>query len=218
MDTLYISVLLYIAGLLIYFISSCELTYFLGGTMVSQLIVSLMYAYSRCPNTLGMAMWYSVVPWLALLGPVILVVQAYPSLATVFSDVIGYAVVSSRANTLLSDVLQTPDSIAALVQNKGDPKLSVALAKVLANQAVIINMFTPHTFESMWDMLQPIMKTDLNISDKKQQLLALVQTKHQVGVLTWYLYTGILAISVVYYYVGSLECDGNSDSDNGDQQ
>jgi len=40
----------------------------------------------------------------------------------------------------------------------------------------------------------------------KQQLLDLVITKDNVGEAFWYVYTGILVSSIVYYYLASRKC------------
>ena len=63
----------------------------------------------------------------------------------------------------------------------------------------------------MWGNLVPLMKqevlSDQNIlTDKKKHLFDLVLLKDNVGEAFWYIYSGMLVSSIVYYYLSVKPC------------
>ena len=195
----------------------------MGGAFLANLLIQLIIGFSyvsgKCSGALGQnilkTIWFIVMPWVALLIPVAVVIRLYPELVQIFANVIGYAVVSGRADTLLVQTLKTPEalqtnSVSGQTNSVSGQtnSVSVALLKVLSNQSVIINLMTPTTFDKVWAMLKPLMRDESEWpKDAERTLRALVATKQHVGEAMWYFYTAVLTTTIVYYYLGSTSCD-----------
>jgi hypothetical protein len=86
------------------------------------------------------------------------------------------------------------------------------IMKMVGNKSVLINELNPENFMTIWDTLKPLMvgnyKDDNNDDTKKikQELLNLVILKDNIGEGFWYIYTGILISSIVYYNLSSNGC------------
>ena len=97
---------------------------------------------------------------------------------------------------------------------------SDALVKLFGDKSILINQMVPENFQEYWSVLQPLIKpqyrdgTDGNKNgdddtkepSKKQQLLELIVTRDNVGEGMWYIYTAVLLITIVQYYITSRGC------------
>ena len=81
------------------------------------------------------------------------------------------------------------------------------IMKMVGNKSVLINELNPDNFMKLWDILKPLMVGNYyNDVIVKQELLDLVVLKENIGEGLWYLYTGILISSIVYYNLSSTGC------------
>jgi hypothetical protein len=82
---------------------------------------------------------------------------------------------------------------------------SVLLKEIKGDSALLFNSMTINNFETIWE--------DLNItkggecSENKQELLNYVIIKNKIGEICWYIWTSIVAISVVSYYISTIDCE-----------
>jgi hypothetical protein len=184
-----------------YLINKC------GGNSTTNIVTSVLVTF---------------VPWILIFGIMIAVLIVYPGLKSAFSDVVGYFVVASSANSILSSILldtkidQAIDqAIDANSEQKGVMKQTAeAILKLCGNKSILINKMNPDNFLSIWDILKPLMKNNgniPNINEKQEELLRLVVLKENIGEATWYVYTAVLLISIVSYYLATTTCNKTVD-------
>ena len=189
--------------------------------LVSQLGLNISYLATKCGGSMSknvvVALIYTFIPWLLMFGVLIGVLFIFPGFKSVFSDVIGYYVVYSSANDIFSKILiDTSINDAMKITDETTKKeiqsAAELIMKMVGNKSVLINELNPDNFMKIWDTLKPLMvgdyKNDSNDITKKvkQELLDLVVLKDNIGEGLWYLYTGILVSSIVYYNLSSNGC------------
>jgi hypothetical protein len=192
---------------------------FLAVTLFIQLVLNAAYVSSKCGSgaalgrNIGLAMLYTIVPWLLIFGIVMLVLSMYPGFKKAFSDVVGYYAVAGSANTLFSQLLVSSDIKTAIDTAGNDAtakrnmtKAAEAIMKICGNRSVLLNQMTTENFEHVWSRLQPLMTADGNTPGNKQALLDLVAKRENIGEAMWYVYTAILISSVVYYNLAATGC------------
>ena len=189
--------------------------------LVTQLGLNINYLATKCGGSMSknavVALIYTFVPWLLIFGVLITVLLAFPGFKSVFSDVIGYYVVYSSANEIFSKIL-IDTSIADAMKNSNEinknqmQQAAELIMKMVGNKSILINELNPNNFMTLWNTLKPLMvedyKNDSNEITKqiKQELLNLVVLKDNIGEGLWYIYTGILISSIVYYNLSSNGC------------
>ncbi len=187
-------------------------------------------------DNLGPAVTYTLGPWLLLFGILVLSLNVFPGFKSAFSDVIGYMRVAGGTKTLLDDLLinvQPNDAtgmdakisekdaqVARPVSDKsdGDPTtqaVSDMIVKIYGDSSLLINQIVPSNFNKYWNILQPLMKPkyrgDDNAlgNDLKGKFFKLVYTRDKIGECMWYIYTGILVISIVQLNIATGGCVSN---------
>jgi len=192
------------------------LALYLGLILVTQLGLNISYLATKCGGSMSkntlVALIYTFIPWLLIFGVLIAVLLIFPGFKSVFSDVIGYYVVYSSANEIFSKILMD-NSISEAMKNSSETSQAEMqsaaglIMKMVGNKSVLINELNPENFMTIWDTLKPLMvgnyKDDNNT---KQELLNLVILKDNIGEGFWYIYTGILISSIVYYNLSSNGC------------
>ena len=200
--------------------------YFIGVVLL-QFFINTASVISTCggstTSNIGAAALLTFVPWFFIFGMVIVALIVFPGFKSAFSDVIGYFWVANKANAILSDLLvdnsvssalnseETPSQTPAARQSLED--VASVIVKITGNISIIINQIVPENFESYWKILTPLMKTKYQqdptsseILQKKQELLDVVVARDNVGEAFWYIYTGILLISIVQFNIVSRGC------------
>jgi hypothetical protein len=183
-------------------------------TIVSQFILNIIYLMDKCGGdigkNIGSAALNTFVPWSLMFAVILAVINAFPGFKAVFSDVVGYYIISYQANDLMSSILVDTNMKNAI--DKSSNKESVeqaaeAILKICGNKALLINQIYPSNFEKIWSVLTPLMKPDINNNAEiKAQLLEMVVTRENVGEAMWYVYTAILVSSIVYYNLATTGC------------
>ena len=201
-----------------------KLGLFVVVTVVTQLICNVYARKQQCggnlSENLGVVIVYTIIPWLLLFGVVILLLLSFPSLKSVFSNVIGYFYISSSANKLFTDLLTNRDISGDLDQMPLDKKQSYERASdlimsICGNPGILINQIVPETFNDYWNVLTPLMKTQYqsNTSPEalkiKQEMYDLVVSRDITGEAMWFLYTGILVISLVQLKISTKRCSSS---------
>ena len=189
--------------------------------LVSQFALNIMYLINKCGGStisnVTTSLLVTFAPWILIFGVMIVVLIMYPGLKTAFSDVIGYYIVASGANTVLTNILidtKIDDAINQVndsVSQKGTMKKAAdAILKLCGNKSILINKMNPENFLSVWNVLKPLMKPLNEIDNLEQQqkeLLRLVVLKDNIGEATWYIYTAVLLTSIVSYYLATTKCN-----------
>jgi len=184
--------------------------------LVTQLGLNISYLATKCGGSMSkntfVAIMYTFIPWLLMFGVMIAVLTIFPGFKSVFSDVIGYYIVYSSANDIFSKILMDT-SINEAMKNTDDSnkqqmqQAAELIMKMVGNKSVLINQLNPYNFMNIWDTLKPLMVEGYhNNNDIKQELLDLVVLKDNIGEGFWYLYTGILVSSIVYFNLSSNGC------------
>lgn len=196
-----------------------RLVYYIIAVIVSQLILNISYITSKCggaiDKNIGSAFIFTFIPWVLIFGVMLAVLIVFPGFKGAFSDVLGYYVVAGRANDIFSSILIGTD-ISDEINKTTDVNIknklthaAEAIMKICGNKSILINQMTPDNFISVWNTLTPLIKQGLDtnvLEQNKQDLLNLVVTKDNVGEFCWYIYTGILISSIVYYNLATRGC------------
>lgn len=180
--------------------------------MISQFIISAVYIVNNCGgnNTSNYAAAFIItfMPWIFIFGIVILVLIMFPGFKSAFSDVIGYFAVANSANKILNEIL-FDEKLEGLVK-EADPNIqesSRELMKLYSNKAILINQIVPDNFLSIWDKIKPLMKPGAaDNPDLKTKFLNIVALRENIGEAMWYIYTGLVVISIVSYKLSSRDC------------
>jgi len=234
MDSALLSILVFLVITLLYFVFSpgggeegdggggsrtMLLLYFLI-VCVSQFFIQSMYLVSKCGGNIGTnflsAFLLTLIPWGLLFGAVLAMLQIYPNLKSLFANVVGYFVISSRARSTLTELLTASSEIETSIQQTTDPTQraqlrtsSEALYHLFGNPSLFINAMTPQNFEKMWVVLQPMMRTDLTpekTATLQTELRKQVILKDRIGEIMWYIYTGIFLSSLVSFKITQVGC------------
>jgi hypothetical protein len=204
-------------GLNLYYSSTYStLAIYIGLILITQLGLNISYLASKCGGSMSkntlVALIYTFIPWLLIFGALITVLLIFPGFKSVFSDVIGYYVVYSSANEIFSKILMNTSINDAMKSSdessRGEMQSAAELImKMVGNKSVLINELNPDNFMNLWDTLKPLMVgTYYENATVKQELLDLVVLKDNIGEGLWYIYTGILISSIVYYNLSSNGC------------
>jgi hypothetical protein len=194
--------------------------YFLA-VLLTQFGLNIWVVNSRCGgDNIGTAAMYTFAPWTLIFGVMMLVLMLYPSFKTAFSDVVGYFVVSSSANSLLNQILINKPIQNAIDQGTNDGSLpdkkatenaADLIIKIMGNTSVLINQLTPTNFGEYWTLLTPLMKPGLK-PELKEELFSLVQYRDKIGEFMWYLYTGVLLTSIVQMKIVTNGCNSSPEA------
>ncbi len=244
MDYSFLSLLLFIVTTILYFVflkpgltvadltkpngfsdyysaSNSKLMVYIAIVVGSQLFLNFFYLLSKCGGSpgqnIGAAIGYTFVPYLFIFGVLVAVLVLFPGFKSAFSNVVGYFVISSSANKLLSELLVNSDvtkADASLNQETQDKLEQSAelIMKICGNKSLLINQINPENFMSVWnDMLMPLFKKSVvadaaGLKAKQEELLHLVTLKDNVGEACWYVYAGILVSSIVAYNLATRGC------------
>jgi hypothetical protein len=197
-----------------------KLAIFLLIVICTQLTLNITYLIDKCQGSAGKnagaAILYTLIPWLLIFGVMMALIMGFPALKNVFSDVIGYFVISGKASDILTEVLIKTD-INDAIETEQDPikkkeltSAAEALMKICGNNSILINQMYPDNFINIWDKLKPLMRdgvyNDTNPDNLKQQLLDVVVQRENIGEALWYIYTAMLVSSIVYYNLDTRGC------------
>ena len=192
--------------------------------IISQISLNVMSMYFKCGgdfiDSLTNATSLTILPWSLIFGVVIITIMIFPGFKSAFSDVIGYFYISSKANEVLNTLLIDKNIRMDNLQPSEKDKMKDAadlVMKIYGNTSILINQIVPSNYIQMWDQMRilrkPEYQDDNNEKTKalKEQLFGLVVTRENVGEAMWYIYTGILIISLVKMNIETRGCSSNID-------
>jgi hypothetical protein len=200
-----------------------KMAIFLLIVLCTQLTLNVTYLIDKCQGNAGKnagaAILYTLIPWFLIFGVMMALIAAYPGFKSVFSDVIGYFVISGKASEILTQVLIDTNINNAIekeqnpIEKKELTSAAEALMKICGNTSILINQMYPDNFINIWDKMKPLMKKNVpdmwekgGPKELKQQLLDLVVQRENIGEALWYIYTAMLVSSIVYYNLDTRGC------------
>jgi len=158
------------------------------------------------------------IPWFFIFGFMMAILILFPGFKSAFSDVIGYFYVAGSAKNLLDELLVNAE-IYKDIENSAQGNRSKLEAlkstaslvtKLTGNMSLLINKIVPANFMKFWDLLKPLMKEQYhngeNAISMRNKLLELSSTRENIGEGMWYIYTGIILISIVQFSITSKGC------------
>ena len=98
------------------------------------------------------------------------------------------------------------------VNKKQLEKAADAIVKICGNSSILINQIVPENFDDYWKILNPLKKpiyqddSKPETQDLKNQLFDLVTTRDNIGEAMWYIYTGLLLVSITQMKIASRGC------------
>lgn len=175
--------------------------YFMA-VLLGQLITNIFTIIKKCGSAsfsnLILAVLFTILPWTLIFGVVLGVLLIYPHMKKGFSDVVGYLVISSKAHQYIDELIKLDNNITNTLPGKPE---------------IFINILTPFNFNSYFNNLsaksspQDIQKQ--GYIQIKDDLFKLIVNKDTIGEVMWVIYTGILLISIVQYYITSKNCNND---------
>ena len=190
--------------------------------LLSQIILNSALIINSCGGSIykniGVASLLTIIPWTLIFGIIIIVLIIFPGFKSAFSDVIGYFYVSNSAHSLLSNLLLIDEKVSTDIDkatiNDANTQQAMkhaanVIIKLCGNMGILIKQIVPSNFIDYWKLLDPLMKPEYKNNANEQirtDLLNIVISRDNVGEAMWYIYTGILLISIVQYNISSRGC------------
>jgi hypothetical protein len=175
--------------------------------LVGQLVINILTVIAKCGSSsfknLMLALVFTIVPWTLIFGVMLVVLLIYPSMKKGFSDVVGYLFISGKAHEYINEIIKLDDTIRYKLTGKPE---------------IFINVLTPFNFNSYFNDL-----TTKNVPNKtagvemnsgvmetiKDSLFKLIVNKDNIGEIMWIIYTGVLLIAIVQYYITNNSCSND---------
>ena len=98
------------------------------------------------------------------------------------------------------------------VNKKQLEKAADAIVKICGNTSILINQMVPENFDDYWKILNPLKKPDYQddsnpkTQEIKNELFQLVTIRDNIGEAMWYIYTGLLLVSITQMKIASRGC------------
>ena len=119
-----------------------------------------IYLGNKCNNssgTIGIATFYTFVPWGLIFGVLLGVLIIFPGFKSAFSDVVGYfpSGTGTLCNTILVLLSLIDTEFQETLNNDNLPsdtksslsKSAEAIMKICGNKSILINQFNPQNFD-----------------------------------------------------------------------
>ena len=173
------------------------------------------------PQNMGTAGLVTIIPWVFIFGGMMAILMAFPGFKSAFSDVVGFYFVSNSASNLLNELLVNAQVYKEIqTSSEGSTEKLEALqataslvTKLTGNMGLLINKIVPSNFIEFWKILQPLMKEQYKNNDSgvkmRNNLLNLAFTRDNIGEGMWFIYTGIILISIIQYNLATRGCINN---------
>jgi len=191
---------------------------FLLFVVVGQYSVNSFILITRCGGdvvkNMIAAIFMTFIPWFLIFGALAATLVIFPGFKSAFSNVIGYFIVASKANLILTTLLKNSDLREKISEEdpekqKGLESAAEAILKLCGNTGILINQISPDNFSEYWGLLKPLLKDEFQANDGdsyKGELLKLVVLRDNVGEALWYIYTAVLIVSIVQMNLSTRGC------------
>jgi hypothetical protein len=152
---------------------------------------------TKCSSTNSAVFTATFLPWCLMFAPLLVCLSFFPEWKKPFSNTFGYLLARIANSTqALKDILVTDKPLQYVYD---DPSL-------------LINQFTPSTFDEMYVSLNVFkMDNSPETATKKEAFRSIVRMKDAVSEWIWYLLGGSVAISSSYTILMNAECTKSPD-------
>ena len=177
--------------------------------IIGMFFLNLNVAKSICPNDntqYSNVFFATILPWIIVFGILYFILEIFTGWVRPFSNTIGYVIVS---------LLGAEDIIVKLL-NKEQTEVSItkALGQIEQNKSKFINEFDSDQsqFKEFIEKLQKegLTKTTSltgnKITPDELELFKLINIKHIIGKLMWYILAGTVISSISYNYIINIKC------------
>jgi hypothetical protein len=198
----------------------------LGGffivNLILQLIINVSVVMNICKDSgsnnliknLLSAAFFTFFPWAFIFGTIVLILIIYPGFKSGFSDVVGYFFIYDAANNILNQLIDVNKKTEDGERSASADTIvaSEAVQKIYGNTGILINKIVPDNFVYVWNnILEPLFSDNIKrdskkLNELKEQLLQVAIKRDNIGEAMWFLYTGIIVISIVSYNISSKAC------------
>jgi hypothetical protein len=119
---------------------------------------------------------------------------------------------SNTGDSSSTSASSSPQQGGQAVDKKQLEKAADAIVKICGNTSILINQIVPENFDDYWKILNPLKKpiyqddSKPETQDLKNQLFDLVTTRDNIGEAMWYIYTGLLLVSITQMKIASRGC------------
>ena len=119
---------------------------------------------------------------------------------------------SNTGDSSSTTASSSPQQGGQAVDKKQLEKAADAIVKICGNTSILINQIVPENFDDYWKILNPLKKpiyqddSKPETQDLKNQLFDLVTTRDNIGEAMWYIYTGLLLVSITQMKIASRGC------------
>lgn len=194
---------------LIYIIFLVSGSYFINVNLSKTICLENTIQWSK-------VLTYTILPWVIIFGVLYFLLELFPGWVMPFSNTIGYFIVNTLgATTQVKKILK-------LSGNENNSTLQKALLNIEKNYSRFINEIDSELplYEKFINQLhkenfmqKPSTYSNQEIHNDKDviNLFALVNIKHLIGKIFWYILAGTLIASVSYNFIINMTCDKTLD-------
>ena len=180
--------------------------------IIGMFAINLNIAKMICPNdklSIQSIFFSTLLPWLFIFGILYIVLEIFTGWIKPFSNTIGYFIVN------LLDLESTIKKILNQGPDKEDTTVAIAISKIHKNYSKFINEFDIEStlYQNFIEKLSTErIITSLNVDQLKKNeeiihLFKLINIKHLIGKLVWYILAGTIVTSVSYNYIINMRCN-----------
>ena len=168
----------------------------LGGSY----FINLGISKGMCKNSevqYSSVFFATILPWLIVFGLLYFLLKIFTSWVRPFSNTIGYAVINFMG---LKNVLHS-------LKGNGDESVKAAISKINTHPEKFINEFD-HELHNYDIFVEKLRASGIFKNDDKAtiELFKLVNIKHAIGEIFWYILAGTLVVSISYNYIINITC------------
>lgn len=142
----------------------------------------------------------TILPWIIVFGVLYFILEIFTGWVRPFSNTIGYFVVK---------ILGAEDIIVNLLNNnEKEPNIVRAIGQIKQNKSKFINEFEPDksNYEFFIKKLNEEKLINKPDDPKVLELFKLINIKHLIGKLMWYILAGTVISSISYNYIINIKC------------
>lgn len=146
----------------------------------------------------------TILPWIIVFGVLYFILEIFTGWVRPFSNTIGYFIVK---------LLGAEDTIVNLLnKDQKEPNIVRAIGQIEQNKSKFINEFEPdkNNYEYFINKLQQenLIKKEKDPNSNKNvlYLFKLINIKHLIGKLMWYILAGTVISSISFNYIINIKC------------
>jgi hypothetical protein len=179
---------------------------------ITQYFVNLNITKELCGSVQQTTAFKStILPWTLIFGSIVTLLFVFPSWINPFSNTLGYMFAKmSGIETVLTDIFKSRFERAT---NTFSPAQE-ALENIYNNKTLLINEINSENYDRFWDSMKEsdmFKQEALDDDTLKNKFKGLILLKENIGLMVWYLLSGILSSIVSYNYLITFNCNRNVD-------